>query len=590
MKTKFAFSLALLFLFLKANFLFDKIQIENAIKEQIKVNLSLTLPKDEYLVFVSAEVDQERIQEIDKFEEKNFTERYSYPRDIERRDRTEQEIVEDYLPGFVRPLDNYNLEQEQEKEEQYTKEEYNYIEKINLKSLLVTIVFDESIPDVKKNSIIESYREKIKSYGDNSKIFFRVSNLKEKKELTEELRENPILAFISGLIIFFISLLLLLLLILFLYFIFRLFTGGRKEKDNTQPPFIYQTPPPPPQDNASSTSSKDDKKPLAATESVPPKSSSDENLKEIEEMRFVNQLLVSPLVSRKYFLELSKDEREKLYSSFDSVSVHNVLEKLGPMGLDPNQVVDEDLKEEEKIETIRARTNDLKRFTKIVNLKIGDKFGKLSLLTKGEVKRLFNELPLEDQAVLLKNIEKNIAQYYISQIGDEKRGKLLEYLNREIVDLPGHRLVDLESNFNVLIDQFEKNVFTGNPDKIDLSRSIVEASPNPKAMVNDIKEKDEEIYEELKYFVYDENDLLAENDAYIQRLLEKVKTEDLAKATFTMEEGFKNKIMNLLTEDRREFVDSLIATNKNTITKEESTNSLNKGILTLYREMKTNEI
>ena len=325
----------------------------------------------------------------------------------------------------------------------------------------------------------------------------------------------------------------------------------------------------------------------------------------IKEQGFVNRFVNRPLISRKFFLELPKDERELLYNAFDSTSVQNLFEKLDPALKDlkgsddeaqtegevPGEGTEETTENtlEAKNKTIDKYLRDLEHFKKITTLKMDYDFGSLSLLTKEELKAIFREIPTEDLVVLLKSIDKDIANYYISELSEDNRKGLLPELNREMANLPGDRFVDLKDRVNRAVYYIEKNVFIENPDKDILSRSLVEASTNAKAMVTDIQERDEQLYEKLKHFAYDEKDLLQEEDTYIRLLLEGIETEDIAKASFIMDEDLKNQLLGIISEERKEFVQSIIDVNRNTIKKEEAKASLNK-ILNSYREKKADQI
>ena len=246
----------------------DKIQIENAIKDQIKENLSLTLSPDQYLVFVGSTVKNNRVREIDSTENDKYTRKSSPPKQGEFTPRFNED---DFLPGFARiqdlrnyPLYTYNNPVDEEKE--YKKERYSYIDDVKLRSVRIVVVLDKDIPPAKTREITSSLRDKVRSsYGRNSRILFKSASLVKKpprKSLLDHLRENPLLALLAALVGLLIILLLLLFFILCLYFFFNLLgnlLGGlfrrRERKEEPYPPqkrpppvrkIISQPPPPQP--------------------------------------------------------------------------------------------------------------------------------------------------------------------------------------------------------------------------------------------------------------------------------------------------------------------------------------------------------
>ncbi len=582
----------------------ERIQVENAIKDQIKESLSLVLNQDEYLVFVGSTIKNDRIREVDLREEEKYTRQSSPPKagDIPANPNPYDNI----LPGFPEePPQNsvnyfYNNPANEEKE--YKREKYSYIDDIKLRNVRVVVVLDKSIPQDKTRELISSLREKVSSsYGPNSSISFKSASLIKNKSITERLKENPVLTLLIGLIMFLILLTLLLFGLLFLYFFFsalgKIFRGGdKKEKDNKKepPPARRRRPLPPPTTPDVRKPSEEKPQPMTPASLAPKEEDIFEN-KLFQERIFVYKFTDRPLISRKFFLELAKDEKEVLYKAFDSSTVHNLFEKLDPTlkKLRRKKSKDDDEEEENNdrasSETIDKYSKDLEYFKKLNENKEEDDFGILSLLTKQELKTIFREMPTESLAALLKNIDKNIADFYISELNEEKRKELLSQLNVEISNLPGDKLVDLKDRIKRSTSYIERNVFVENPDKDELSKSIIEYSDNAKSMITNIQQSDEELYEKLKHFTYDQTDMMQEEENYIQRLLEDIETEDIAKASFIMDDNFKTKVMNVLTEERREFVQSIIDVNRNSIKKEEAKESLNK-LLTAYREKKSNEM
>ena len=612
MKKKIFLTLATLTVFLPAEIV-EKIQVENAIKDQIKESLSLVLDNDQYLVFVGSAIKNDRVKEVDSLEEERYTRESSPPQSVNL-PRRNVPSYDDVLPGFPEELDEepqnsvvYNYNNPFSEEKEYKKEKYSYIDDIKLRNVRITVILDKNIPQEKTRQLISSLREKVRSsYGPNSSISFKSAPIvkeKKNKSITERLSENPVLALLLGLILFLIFLTLLLFGVLFLYFFFsalrRIFGGRNKKEQNNKrnlPPAQKRRPVPPPNANVA--------KPAAekSTSDIPPVASipkEDDILakKLFQERIFVNKFTDRPLISRKFFLELPKDEKEVLYQAFDSSTVHNLFEKLDPSmrKLKGKKKADDDDNDEVSdndrlnSEIIDKYTKDLDYFKKLNENKMNDDFGVLSLLTKQELKAVFREMPPESLAALLKNVDKNIADFYISELNDEKRKDLLAQLNTEISNLPGEKLVDLKDRIKRATGYIERNVFVENPDKDELSRTIIETSDNAKSMVTNIQQSDEELYEKLKHFTYDETDLMQEEEDYIRRLLENIETEDIAKASFIVDDNFKNKMMGVLSEERQDFVQSIIDVNRNSINREEAKAGLKK-ILTSYRERKANEM
>lgn len=584
--------------FLSCTFLFsnvlDKIQVENAIKDQIKENLSLVLAQDQYLVFVSSDIKKDRIRELDLVEEDNYTRKSSPPIDIPN-----NIDEDDYLPGFGLTENRgpvYNYQNPVDVEKEYKKEKYSYIDDFKLRNVRIVVVLDKDIPQPKTQQIISTLREKVRaSYGANSTISFKSASLIKSKNIMDRLRENPVLALLLVLIIFLIGLVLLLFLILLWYVFFSLLGNllggifGRKKAPPTAPRSKPLSPrgtsQAAPKEKLSDSTSAEESPPTTGPSEVTPNAL-------LKERLFVNKFTSHPLISRKFFLELPKEEREMLYNAFGSTTVHNLLEKLDPplkklRGI--NKESDEEGSGDGDELIIDKYSSDLEHFKKITISKMDDEFGSLSLLTKEELDAILRGMPTEDLVVMLKNVDRDIANYYISQLNEEKRKDLLAQLNTEIADLPGEKIIDLKDKVRRSIQYIGKNVFIDNPDKEELSKILIESSTDAKSMVTNIQQSDEELYEKLKHFAYDEKDLMNEEENYVTRVLEDIETEDIAKATFIMDDNFKSRVMDMLSEERKEFVQSIIDANRNTISKEEARSSLNK-MLAVYREKKSREI
>ena len=595
-----------LFFYLLAQHLFtdvlNKIQIENAIKEQIQSIVAPTLDEKYFLVFVAVKIDEERIQEVNTVERDTYKTKPTFP--IERTLPTFSE-----LPGFefdqpqTTPYPN-SVGNETQKER--LKEKYDYINKTRVKQVTVNVVLDKSVEREKAQEIKNSIMSQIKnSYPTGSVIYFRTAKLvkdpvvekKTNESIIDKIKDDPVLLGLSILTSVILFLLILLFGLLFLYFFFRTILGSRrKEFNEPQRRFVKPYNPASPIEDHTPVSAQTPKQ----IENVMDNADKKDNFSQSQglltnfdkEREFIVEFTDDPLVSRKYFSELSSDEREVLTHSFDSSTISKIFYKLDgniPTTTDAFTNLDTQDAAKKKRGILEKGLLDLKYFKKITRLQTTDDFGPLSLLSPEEMRSLLKSIPIKDRVIILKFIDKSISNDYIKSLKEDDKKELLLHLNREVPELSERNFEQLKEIFDKRMDHIAKSVFIQNPNKEDLSKSILDSSKDTKSVLSTMQEVDTDLYEKFKSYQYDQNDLLNENNDYLRSIIEESENDTIAKATFALDENNRQKILSLLPEERQEFIQGIINANRNNLNRDEVDKSMNE-IISRYREKKSNEV
>ena len=110
-------------------------------------------------------------------------------------------------------------------------------------------------------------------------------------------------------------------------------------------------------------------------------------------------------------------------------------------------------------------------------------------------------------------------------------------------------------------------------------------SKDPKDVLEEIRESNEDIYEQYKHLTISFEDFISESGPLFKRSVEESDNDTIGKAVVFMDDQNKNKILESLPQTRREIVDAIILSNKNTLTKSESEEN-QKTILDHYRKFK----
>ena len=183
---------------------YENVQMENVITDQIRRDLSGILPKDHFAVLSSVSLRKTRVKEVD-FLEKNTYKETPYekrflPSQTPPRIGSDEPTLE--LPGFglysprsPRESTTTIIKQEDifeklvDKEE--TQERYRYMDNVEIESVHVDVIMDNSVDDEKRRSIELSLRKKIQaSYPGRGSITFQTADLTKKRKTRS--RNSPI--------------------------------------------------------------------------------------------------------------------------------------------------------------------------------------------------------------------------------------------------------------------------------------------------------------------------------------------------------------------------------------------------------------
>lgn len=392
----------------------------------------------------------------------------------------------------------------------------------------------------------------------------------------------------SSIIYILISVLVFIILFLLFFFFLWLFMRmlGRNEKKEENPPL----PPPPP-----TTYPQEPAIPVTLGKRIhsertdPPSYHLDTDSVDVKnkEEKFLEQFLREPLLSRKYFLNLSEEDKNELLSALLSNATKTVFHDIAndsSLGQDSLFKKDINPSELEKIREniFNKHIEGINQYNKIYASQIRDPFSQLSFFTEDEIKTFFNSISINSAVIIAKNVDSQKMVPYLNQLSEHKKKEFLRLFNSE-QEITRGELETFKKELKVKIDDLSKNIFIRKVDNKFIKRKLLESSADKKKFLEGIKSDDPDFYNEYRGYMVDFNDFIADESSVFNQTLQASENEDITLALIGIKSlEMRNKFLNALPEIRRNFVSSFITSRQSSATRQDIENSQN-NILDIYR-------
>ena len=181
------------------------------------------------------------------------------------------------------------------------------------------------------------------------------------------------------------------------------------------------------------------------------------------ESLFLNDFLQTPIVGRKYFKTLSKENKAMLLNAIDTEHIRNMFINLDSKNKtivnEPDPFENTENTRDEKIKTLYQNITRLRKYRKVANLQNYGYFGQLSFLENEELKKILDQIPLDELALVLTHLEKDISGEYIKTLNNNKKKDLMKVLGEHRF-ASQEKIESLQSKFKEIIkEDIEKNIF-----------------------------------------------------------------------------------------------------------------------------------
>lgn len=306
-----------------------------------------------------------------------------------------------------------------------------------------------------------------------------------------------------------------------------------------------------------------------------------------KEEKFLEQFLREPLLSRKYFLNLSEEDKNELLSALLSNATKAVFHDIAndsSLGQDSLFKKDINPSELEKIREniFNKHIEGINQYNKIYASQMRDPFSRLSFFTEDEMKTFFNSIDINSAVTIAKNVDSQKMVPYLNQLSENKKKEFLRLFNSE-QEITRGELETFKKELKAKIDDLSKNIFIRKVDNKFIKRKLLESSADKKKFLESIKSDDPDFYNEYRGYMVDFNDFMADESSVFNQTLHASENEDITLALIGIKSlEMRNKFLNALPEIRRNFVSSLITSRQSSATRQDIENSQN-NILDVYR-------
>ncbi len=393
----------------------------------------------------------------------------------------------------------------------------------------------------------------------------------------------------SSIIYILMSVIVFIILFLLFFFFLWLFMRmlGRNEKKEESPP--PPPPPPPPTYPQEPAIPVTLGKQIHSEKIEPPSYRLDIDSVGVKnkEEKFLEQFLREPLLSRKYFLNLSEEDKNELLSALLSNATKAVFHDIAndsSLGQDSLFKKDINPSELEKIREniFNKHIEGINQYNKIYASQMRDPFSQLSFFMEDEMKTFFNSISINSAVIIAKNVDSQKMVPYLNQLSENKKKEFLRLFNSE-QEITRGELEAFKKELKTKIDDLSKNIFIRKVDNKFIKRKLLESSSDKKKFLESIKSDDPDFYNEYRGYMVDFNDFMADESSVFSQTLHASENEDITFALIGIKSlEMRNKFLNALPEIRRNFVSSLVTSRQSSATRQDIENSQN-NILDIYR-------